>query len=92
MNEKLEIHGLRNSKNQRLYGSCQYLEENNIDKRNLYKFLAGQRISVAGYTEKIDFQILNERYDTLIFNSRNLVVNHYWLSQFLNAKEETSSE
>ena len=86
--DELKIYGLRNKQNERVYGSCQTLIDNDFDKGNLSKFLTGQRVSINGYSKLIDFQILNERYDTLIFNSRNLVVNHYWLSQFLNAKEE----
>ena len=70
--EDLKIYGLTNKENQRIYGSCQSLHEKGFDKGNLARFLSGQRKSINGYTDLIDFEVLNERYDTLVFNSRDL--------------------
>lgn len=90
--EDLKIYGLTNKENQRVYGSCNSLVDKGFDKGNLSKFLNKKSKSINGYTDFIDFDVLNERYDTLIFNSRNLEVNNYYLSQFIDSKEQALLE
>lgn len=85
--EDLKIYGLTNKENQRIYGSCNNLVLKGFDKGNLSKYLNKKSKSINGYTDLIDFDILNERYDTLVFNSRDLDVNDYYLSQFIDSKE-----
>ena len=85
--EDLKIYGLTNKENQRVYGSCNNLVLKGFDKGNLSKYLNKKSKSINGYTDLIDFEILNERYDTLVFNSRDLEVNDYYLSQFIDSKE-----
>lgn len=85
--EDLEIYGFTNKYNQRVYGGFQSLVEKGFNKGNLSTFLDKKRKSINGYTDLIDFEILNERYDTLVFNSRDLDVNDYYLSQFIDSKE-----
>ena len=70
--ENLKIYGLTNKENQRVYGTRHTLKDKGFDIGSLFKFERGERKSINGYTDLIDFEILNERYDTLVFNSRDL--------------------
>ena len=90
--ENLKIFGLTNKENQRVYGTWQSLQEKGFDRSSLNKFLKNERKSINGYTDLIDFEVLNERYDTLVFNSRDLLVPDYYLSQFIDSKEQAQLE
>ena len=87
-----EIFGLTNKENQRIYGTVQSLIKKGFNDSNIYQFLNGKRKSINGYTYLIDFEVLNERYDTLVFNSRDLLVPDYYLSQFIDSKEQAQLE
>lgn len=84
--ENLEIYGLTNKDNQRLYSSGQDLFDNGFDKSNFYKFLDKKRKSINGYTDLIEFKELNQGYDTLVFNSRG-VEKVRVLGEFIRAKD-----
>ena len=90
--DNLKIYGLKNKENQRIYGSFNSLIDKGFNKGNLSMFINNKSKSINGYTDLIDFEVLNERYDTLVFNSRDLNVPDYYLSQFIDSKEQAQLE
>lgn len=84
--EDLEIYGLTNKYNQRVYGGFQALVEKGFNKGNLSTFLDKKRKSINGYTDLIGFEELNQNYDTIVFNSRGLEKVRV-LGEFSRAKD-----
>ena len=84
--ENLEVLGLTNKDNQRIYGECQDLIDKGFDKRNLFSFLDKKRKSINGYTDLIGFEELNQGYDTLVFNSRGIESVRVF-GEFIRAKD-----
>lgn len=78
-----EIYCLKNDSLDRVYFTK---EENDFDKSNFAKFLKGDRKSIGGFTDFMDFEVLNQGYDTLVFNSRKIDTVHI-LGEFIKAKE-----
>ena len=78
-----EIYCIKNDSLDRVYFTK---EEHDFDKSNLSKFFRGERKSIGGYTDFIDFEMLNQGYDTLVFNSRNIDTVHV-LGEFTKAKD-----